>query len=43
MIEEYTCITKQSWDLSKWLKSKLEEKQAQGESNAKDKLVEAHL
>lgn len=41
MIEEYTGIIKQSWGLSKWLKSKLEEKQSQAESNAKDELVAA--
>lgn len=41
MIEEYTGIIKQSWGLSKWLKTKLEEKQAIAESNAKDELVEA--
>lgn len=39
MIEDYTGIIKQSWGLTKWLKSRLDEKQSQAEANAKDELV----
>lgn len=39
MIEDYTGIIKQSWGLSKWLKSRLEEKQADADVRAKDELV----
>lgn len=41
MIDEYTTIIKQAWGLTKWLKSRLDEKQAQAETNAKDELVAA--
>ncbi len=41
MIAEYTGIIKQSWGLTKWLKGRLDEKQAQAEVIAKDELVEA--
>jgi four helix bundle protein len=41
MIEEYTGIIKQSWGLTKWLKNRLDEKQAEAEKSAKDELVEA--
>ena len=41
IISEYTGIIKQSWGLTKWLKDRFDEKQAQAVSNAKDELVEA--
>ena len=41
LIEEYTGIIKQSWGLTKWLKSRLDEKQAKAEVSAKDELVAA--
>ncbi len=41
MISEYTGIIKQSWGLTKWLKERLDAKQAQAEANAKDELVKA--
>jgi hypothetical protein len=41
MIEDYTGIIKQSWGLSKWLKTRIEEKQTAAEVNAKDELVAA--
>ena len=41
MIEEYTGIIKQSWGLTKWLKERLDSKQAQADANAKDELVAA--
>jgi four helix bundle protein len=41
MIEDYTGIIKQSWGLSKWLKTRIDEKQTAAEVNAKDELVVA--
>lgn len=40
LISEYTVIIKQSWGLTKWLKTKLEEKQEKAEVAAKEQLVE---
>ena len=37
----YTDVIKQAWGLSKWIKSKLDEKQLQTEIQAKDELVAA--
>lgn len=41
LISQYTSIIKQTWGLTKWLKTKLQEKQAQSEVTAKDELIEA--
>lgn len=41
LVSEYTGIVKQSWGLSKWIKSKLDEKQHKAEIQAKDELVAA--
>ena len=39
LTEEYTGVIKQSWGLSKWLKAKLAEKQADAEVASKDQMV----
>ena len=41
LCEEYLGIVKQSWGLSKWLKTKLAERQAKATINAKDEQVAA--
>lgn len=41
LINEYIGVIKQSWGLTKWLKQKLLEKQANAEITAKDELVAA--
>lgn len=41
LMEEYTGIIKQSWGLTKWLKTKLEEKREKAEVAAKEELVAA--
>ena len=41
LTEEYTGVIKQSWGLSKWLKAKLAEKQAENEVASKDQMVAA--
>ena len=41
LVEEYTGIIKQSWGLSKWLKTKLMEKSEKAEVAAKEELVHA--
>lgn len=41
LIEAYIAVTKQAWGLSKWLKTKLEDKQLKAEITAKDELVAA--
>ncbi len=41
LIEEYTTILKQSWGLTKWLKTKLTEKSEKAEVAAKEEMVQA--
>ena len=41
LISEYTAVIKQSWGLTKWLKTKLREKQEKAEVAAKEELVSA--
>ena len=41
LINEYTGIIKQSWGLSKWLKSRLDEKREKAEVAAKEELATA--
>ena len=41
LISEYTAVIKQSWGLSKWLKTKLIEKHEKAEIAAKEELVAA--
>ena len=41
LIAEYTGIIKQSWGLSKWLKTKLDEKREKAEVSAKEELTAA--
>lgn len=41
LLQAYTSVIKQSWGLSKWLKTKLDEKQQAVEIDAKDQLVAA--
>jgi four helix bundle protein len=41
MISEYTIIIKQSWNLSKWIRIKLQEKQQATEAAAKDREIQA--
>ncbi len=41
MVSEYTGVIKQSWGLSKWLKAKMDERQAKAEVTAKEQLAAA--
>jgi four helix bundle protein len=41
LIDEYTGVIKQSWGLSKWLKSKLDEKREKTEIAAKEQMAGA--
>jgi four helix bundle protein len=41
LISEYTAVIKQSWGLTKWIKSKLEAKQEHAEVAAKEQMAEA--
>jgi TfoX/Sxy family transcriptional regulator of competence genes len=40
LISEYTSIIKQSWNLSKWIRTKLQEKQHLAEVSAKEQQAE---
>ena len=41
IIAEYTAIIKQSWGLTKWLKTRLQERQEKAEVSAKEELAAA--
>ena len=41
LISQYTAVIKQSWGLTKWLKTKLEERDEKAEIAAKEELVAA--
>ena len=41
LISEYTAVIKQSWGMTKWLRTKLDERQEKAEVSAKEQLVQA--